>query len=135
MVTVAAEMQFGGIRADDGNVFVSILGQRQEIVLIFEKDDRFMSGLERERLMFGAVGDFFGEPGINERIVEEVGNKFHAKNTRNGAVDGSLGNFPGVHLCEERGVSIWKRQFDIDAGFEREFCRVFVTTNDVVDAN
>jgi hypothetical protein len=65
-------MEVCGIGTDDGNALVLALREWQQVVLILEKNDRFVSGFQGELLMLCIVGDFFRGVGIDVRIIEKA---------------------------------------------------------------
>ena len=60
IVAVAAEMNLAGIRTDDGDAPVFCAIKRQKTVLVFEKNERLVCGLEGQLLMLGAVSNLLG---------------------------------------------------------------------------
>ena len=98
------------VGADDGDVFVFGGGERKKIVLVLQQHDRFARGLQREFLMFGAVGDFFGVGGIDIGIIEKAGEKFCAEHARDGAIDRRLRRPCRCAPAErDRPIGVWRR--------------------------
>src|ERR1700684_19450 len=85
--------------------------------------------------MFGAVRDFFGVGGIDIGIVKKSGEKFCTEHARGGAMDGAFGNRAVVHLLNETGIGIRKRQLDVHAGVESHARGGILISRDVMDAN
>ena len=85
--------------------------------------------------MLGAVGDFFGVGRIDVGIIEQAGEKFCAEHARGGAIDGSFGDRAVVHLLNETGKGVRKRQLDVHAGVESHARGGVFIRDDVMDAN
>src|SRR5260370_2344508 len=85
--------------------------------------------------MFGAVSDFFSVGGIDVGIIEKAGEKFGAQHARGSAIDSSLGDCAVVHLLNETGIGVRKRQLDVHSGVESYARGRFLILDHVMESN
>ena len=95
-------MHVPGVGPDHGDPLVVGLIQGQQTAFVFEQDDGFAGGLECELLMRAAVGDFFGDVRIDERIVEKPRDEFRSQDAGHSAVDVRFRDFALLHLVQEQ---------------------------------
>lgn len=134
-IAIAAEMGFLGIGTDDGDVFVFVAIERQEGVLIFEEGDGFVCGFESKFLVLRAVGDFFGESGIDVWIVEEAEQEFRTEDAGDGAIDEGFRDFAVADLLRKGEIGSGERELDIDAGFDGHASGDFVVGGNMVESD
>src|ERR1700730_15034112 len=126
-------MQIGGVGADDRYSFVFVLRQRKQVVLVLEQHDGLACCFQSELLMLRAVGDFFGVVGIGVRAIEKASDEFGAQNTSHGAVDRSFRHFSLLNLLDQAAIRLIEREFDVNAGVERQPGGFVFGRNDVMD--
>src|SRR5579883_3435216 len=133
IVAVAAEMNLGGVRSDDGDFFIFAFGQRKQMAFVLQENDGFARGFERELLMLGTVGDFFGVGGGHEGSIKKAGEELHAENTCDGAVNLRFGDLALMYRFDEARIGGEEREFDIHAGVEGKAGSGGVVPNEVMD--
>ena len=127
LIAVAAKMQFGGVRADHGDALVLAFGERQQVAFVFQEDDGFVRGFQRERLVLGAVCDFFGVVGVRIRIFEHVRPWNFARS--NAVTERSIADSEILRISLDRRacrMSGSKGSSIVDAGFECHLSRLLL---------
>src|SRR5579863_4893060 len=71
VTAVAADVNVGGVRTDDGDRLQFRRIERKKIAVVLQQDDGFLRDFQRQLLMLGTVRSALRVIGINVRILEE----------------------------------------------------------------
>ncbi len=115
---VPAKACFGRIGADHGDRLHGS-GDRQQVRVVLEQDDRCPGGLTRQRAMVGVTIDHCGRLDIDVRLLEQAELELHAEHPRDRRVDRRDRDEAALERVEVRPLLAVRRlKDDVQPGFE-----------------
>src|SRR3974390_3906666 len=120
LAAVAAEVHAVGVGSDDGDGFQLGDIEGQNVLVVLEQHDCFLCDFQCDGAVLGAVGDFLGIVGIDERILEQGQAEVGGEDAGDRAVEVGFGNGSLFHLPAQGLVDGAVGEVVIDPGRESE---------------